>query len=347
MSEKKIRVGIVGATGYTGAELLRILAAHPAVEIACITARTEVGKAVSELYAHLRGVVDLAFVALDDEALLQCDVVFFATPHGVCMAQAQRLIDAGIKIIDFSGDFRLKDTASFERWYGMAHSAPELLKQAVYGLPELQRDKIRHARLIANPGCYPTAVQLGFKPLLAHDLVETYPLIADVKSGVSGAGRAAKVANLFSEMGESFQAYAASGHRHQPEIEQELSKIAEKELAITFVPHLLPMIRGIEATLYAVLKDPHVDLQQLYVDTYANEPFVDVLPAGEHPSTRSVRGSNMVRMAVHRSVDQRMAVITVVEDNLVKGAAGQAVQCMNIVCGLPETLGLQHIALMP
>lgn len=347
MNEKKIKVGIVGATGYTGAELLRILARHPAVEIACITARSEIGQPVSALYAHLRGIVDLAFVGIDDEALLACDVVFFATPHGVCMAEAERLLNAGVKIIDFSGDFRLKQTEVFERWYGMPHTAPELLKQAVYGLPELQREQIRHARLIANPGCYPTAVQLGFKPLLENGLVELYPLIADVKSGVSGAGRAAKVANLFSEMGESFQAYAASGHRHQPEIEQELSKIAGQAVNLTFVPHLVPMIRGIEATLYAVLKNPALDLHALYCEAYADEPFVDVLPLGEHPSTCSVRGSNMVRIGVHRSVDQRMAVISVVEDNLVKGAAGQAVQCMNIVCGLPETMGLEQIALMP
>lgn len=347
MSDKKIAVGIVGATGYTGAELLRILAQHPAVEIACITARSEVGKPVSELYAHLRGVVDLPFVALDDESLLQCDVAFFATPHGVCMEQARRLIDAGIKVIDFSGDFRLKDKAAFAHWYGLDHCAEDLLAEAVYGLPELQRDKIRHARLVANPGCYPTAVQIGFKPLLENGLVELYPLVADVKSGVSGAGRGAKVANLFAEMGESFHAYAASGHRHQPEIEQELTKVAGQAVNITFVPHLVPMIRGIEATLYAVLKDSAVDLHEIYTRTYANEPFVDVLPLGEHPSTRSVRGSNMLRIGVHRSVDKRMAVISVVEDNLVKGAAGQAVQCMNLVCGLPETMGLHHIALMP
>ncbi len=342
-----IRIGIVGATGYTGSELLRLLSAHPQAEIVAVTSRGDAGTLVSEMFAHLRGRVDLPFSTPEAAPLKSCDVVFFATPHGVCMKEAPELLEAGVKVIDLSADFRIKDTAVFEQWYGMAHSAPDLLAEAVYGLPETHREAIRTARLIGNPGCYPTAVQLGFKPLLENGLIETGGLIADVKSGVSGAGRGAKVANLFSEMGESFAAYAASGHRHQPEIEQELSIMAGTALHLTFVPHLLPIIRGIEATLYARLREPGKSIYPAFVEAYQDEPFVDVMPEKSHPQTRSVRGSNMVRIGVHTSSDKSTAIISVVEDNLVKGAAGQAIQCMNLMMGLPETTGLTQIALLP
>ena len=263
------------------------------------------------------------------------------------MREAQALLDAGVRIIDFSGDFRLKNAEVFERWYGMAHTAQELLKEAVYGLPELYREDIKTARLVANPGCYPTAVQLGFKPLLEAGLVRGDQLIADVKSGISGAGRGAKVDNLFAEMEGNFKAYAASGHRHQPEIEQGLAEVAGQTVNCTFVPHLLPMIRGIEATLYAPLADIDADIHACFKAAYADEPFVRVLDSGAHPQTRHVRGTNRVHIAVHRSVDQRTAVISVVEDNLIKGAAGQAVQSMNVMFGCDETAGLLDVAHLP
>ena len=343
-----VRVGIVGATGYTGSELLRLLAIHPGAELTAVTSRRDAGKSVSDLFAHLRGVVDLPFSPPNTAALGNCDILFFATPHGVCMTEAPALLAKGVKIIDLSADFRLRDAAVFERWYGQAHSAPEWLREAVYGLPETHhREAIRNARLLANPGCYPTIVQLGFKPLIEYGLIETRGLIADVKSGLSGAGRDARVANLFSEIDASFKAYGASGHRHQPEIEQELSRMADKALHVTFVPHLVPMIRGIEATLYARLKTPGGDIHRAFHETYRDEPFVDVMAPGAHPETRSVRGSNMVRIGVHRSTDGRTAIVSVVGDNLVKGAAGQAVQCMNLMTAQAETTGLTQIALMP
>lgn len=345
-----VKVGIIGATGYTGSELLRILSRHPQAEISVVTARSEAGKAVSDFFPHLRGAVDFPFTTPDDPALGECDVVFFATPHGVAMQDARALLEKGVKVIDLSADFRIKDTAIFEKWYGIPHTAPDLLAEAVYGLPETHREDIKTARLIGNPGCYPTAVQLGFKPLIDNGLINYSPLIADVKSGVSGAGRGAKVANLYTEMGDSFKAYGASGHRHQPEIEQELSLMASSTLNLTFVPHLVPMIRGIEATLYAPLKNTAIDTADIhaaFVATYKDEYFVDVMNAGAHPDTRSVRGSNTVRIGVHRSVDGTLAIITVVEDNLVKGAAGQAVQCMNLMFGLAENSGLTQLALMP
>ncbi|MBV7434407.1 N-acetyl-gamma-glutamyl-phosphate reductase [Cardiobacteriaceae bacterium TAE3-ERU3] len=342
-----IKVGIVGASGYTGAELLRLISAHPQAEIIGVTSRQYAGQPVSSVFEHLYDVCALEFSAPEQTDLTACDVVFFATPHGVCMREAPALIDAGVRVIDFSGDFRLKDAAVFTQWYGIEHTAQDLLKEAVYGLPELYREEIKSARLIANPGCYPTAVQLGFKPLLEAGLVRGDQLIADVKSGISGAGRGAKVDNLFAEMEGNFKAYAASGHRHQPEIEQGLSDIAGQEVYCTFVPHLLPMIRGIEATLYAPLADVEADIYECFKAAYADEPFVRVLDSGAHPQTRHVRGTNCVQIGVHRSVDQRTAIISVVEDNLIKGAAGQAVQSMNLMFGCDETAGLLEVAHLP
>ncbi|MCL4316347.1 MAG: N-acetyl-gamma-glutamyl-phosphate reductase [Gammaproteobacteria bacterium] len=347
-----IKVGIVGGTGYTGAELLRLLAAHPGVELRIITSRNEAGTAVTDMFPNLRGHVTLKFSAPDEKALAACDVVFFATPNGTAMTQAPALLNAGVRVIDLAADFRLKDARLWQQWYGMFHACPELLKQAVYGLPELNRAAIKNARLIANPGCYPTSVTLGLLPLIEQGLVDEQHLIADAKSGVSGAGRKAETSLLLGEAGENFKAYAVPGHRHLPEICQSLEQAAGKKVALTFVPHLLPMVRGIHATLYAKLKDNSVDLQALYEKRYAAEPFVDVLPPGAHPETKSVRGANVCRIAVHRPPNNSngngdTAVILSVIDNLTKGAAGQAVQNMNIMFGLDECTGLDVIALMP
>ncbi|MFO1430581.1 MAG: N-acetyl-gamma-glutamyl-phosphate reductase [Candidatus Competibacteraceae bacterium] len=342
-----IKAGIVGGTGYTGVELLRLLAGHPQVELTAITSRSEQGVAVSQLFPNLRGRVELAFVVPDETTLRACDVVFFATPNGTAMQMAPALLKAGVKVIDLAADFRLRRAEEWEKWYGMPHACPDLLQEAVYGLPEVNREAIRAARLVANPGCYPTAVQLGFLPLLEADLVDNHHLIADAKSGVSGAGRKAEVGILLCEAGDNFKAYNVPKHRHLPEIRQGLATVARQEIGLTFVPHLTPMIRGIHATLYAVLKDIRVDLQSLFEIRYANESFVDVLPAGSHPETRSVRGANSCRLAVHRPQNGDTVVVLAVIDNLVKGAAGQAVQNMNLMFDLPETAGLETVALLP
>ncbi len=346
-----IKVGIVGGTGYTGVELLRLLAPHPHVKLTAITSRKEDGMPVADMYPSLRGHVSLAFSSPEKAKLTECDVVFFATPHGVAMAQAPELVAAGVKVIDLAADFRLKDTAVFEKWYGMPHSCPDLLKEAVYGLPEVNRDAIKTARIIGLPGCYPTTMQLGFAPLLAHDkpLVNETALIADCKSGASGAGRKAEVSNLLAEASDNFKAYGVKGHRHLPETTQGLQAISGRKVGLTFVPHLVPMIRGIHSTLYATIlpEARTTDFQSLYENHFRHDRFVDVMPHGSHPETRSVRASNMLRIAVHRPDNGDLLVILVVEDNLVKGAAGQGVQCMNIMFGLDEATGLNHVPIMP
>jgi N-acetyl-gamma-glutamyl-phosphate reductase len=346
-----IKIGIVGGTGYTGVELLRILAAHPHAELTAITSRKEDGMPVAEMFPSLRGFVSLTFSAPEKTPLHECDVVFFATPHGVAMAQARELVAAGVKVIDLAADFRLKDTAEFEQWYGMPHSCPDLLAEAVYGLPEINRAAIKSARIIGLPGCYPTSMQLGFAPVLAQkkSLVNESALIADCKSGVSGAGRKAEVHALLAEASDNFKAYGVKGHRHLPETVQGLQAIAGRKIGLTFVPHLVPMIRGIHSTLYATIlpEARDIDFQSLYEDYYRDSIFVDVLPAGSHPETRSVRGSNMLRIAVHRPAGSDQLVILVVEDNLVKGAAGQGVQCMNIMFNLHESTGLRQVPVMP
>ena len=344
-----IKVGIVGGTGYTGVELLRLLAVHPDVVLTAITSRKEDGLPVADMFPSLRGRVDLAFSAPDKVDLSECDVVFFATPHGVAMAQAPALLAAGVKVIDLAADFRLKDQASFEQWYKIPHTCPELLEEAVYGLPELNRDAVTKARLIANPGCYPTTMQLGFYPLLKAGIIDATTLIADAKSGVSGAGRKAEIGTLFSESSDNFKAYGVSGHRHTPETVAQLQRFTEQKVGLIFTPHLVPMIRGMHATLYARLsKDTdNATLQALFEDQYRDSPFVDVMPFGSHPETRSTRGSNMLRLALHRPGNGSTLVILVVQDNLVKGSSGQAVQCMNLMFGLDESAGLQQIALMP
>ncbi len=345
-----IKVGIVGGTGYTGVELLRLLAQHPNVELTAITSRKEAGMPVAEMFPSLRGHVSLAFSTPDEAPLKSCDVVFFATPNGVAMQQTRELLDAGVKVIDLAADFRIQDVAEWSKWYGMEHACPDLVAEAVYGLPEINREKIKGARLIANPGCYPTAVQLGLLPLVEAGVIDTTWMVADCKSGVSGAGRKAEIGALFAEASDSFKAYAVAGHRHLPEIRQGVARMAGREVGLTFVPHLTPLIRGIEATLYARLtKD--VDLQALFEARYANEYFVDVMPAKSHPETRSVRASNLCRIAVHRpqgglAGDNTVVVLSVI-DNLVKGAAGQAVQNMNILFDLPENTALTQVPVMP
>ena len=342
-----IRIGIVGGTGYTGVELLRLLAQHPEAEVRAITSRKDAGTRVAQMFPSLRGHYELAFCEPKDADLRACDVVFFATPHGVAMSQARELVSAGVRIVDLAADFRLADPALFERWYKMAHACPELLEEAVYGIPEINREAIRKARIVANPGCYPTAVQLGFLPLIEQGLVDTRYLIADCKSGVSGAGRKAELALAFAEASDNFAAYALAGHRHLPEIVQGLNRASREPVRLAFTPHLTPIIRGILATLYAPLRNPDADLQSVYEERYAGEPFIDVMPPGSLPDTRSVRASNTLRIAVHRPPDSDLALVIAVEDNLVKGAAGQAIQNMNLMFGLPETTGLGAPPLLP
>ena len=342
-----IKVGIAGGTGYTGVELLRLLSVHPQVTLQVVTSRTDAGTPVSQIYPSLRGFVDLPFTHPDKALLGQCDLVFFATPNGIAMQQARSLLDAGVKVIDLAADFRLNDIATWEKWYGMTHACPDLVAEAVYGLPEVNRAQIKSARLVANPGCYPTAVQLGFIPLLEAGVIDTDSLIADAKSGVSGAGRKGEIGNLFAEAGDNFKAYGVAGHRHLPEIRQGLERASGgKKIGLTFVPHLTPMIRGIHATLYSRLKR-NIDLQSLFEERYANEPFVDVMPSGSQPDTRSVRGSNFCRLAVHQPQGSDTVVVLSVIDNLVKGAAGQALQNMNIMFGVAENTALNNIALLP
>ena len=341
-----IAAGVVGGTGYTGVELLRLLAQHPKVRIRAITSRKEAGLPVADLFPSLRGHVDLPFCDPTQARLDQCDLVFFATPNGIAMEQARGLVQAGVRIIDLAADFRIKDVALWEKWYGMTHACPELVAEAVYGLPEVSRSTIAKARVVANPGCYPTAVQLGFLPLVEAGVIDAAHLIADAKSGVSGAGRKTETHILFAEASDNFKAYGVPGHRHLPEISQGLGVAAGGAVGLTFVPHLVPMIRGIHATLYGrLLKE--VDLQALFEARYVHEPFVDVLPRGSHPETRSVRASNMCRIAVHRPQGGDTVVVLSVIDNLVKGAAGQAVHNMNLMFGLPETLGLTQVPVMP
>ena len=341
-----IKIGIVGGTGYTGVELLRILAQHPQAQLVAITSRKEAGMPVAEMFPSLRGAVDLRFSDPKDAGLAACDLVFFATPNGIAMTQAQALLSGGVKVIDLAADFRIKDIAVWEKWYGMTHACPELVEEAVYGLPEANRDAIKGARIVANPGCYPTATQLGFLPLIEAGAVDDQHLVADTKSGVSGAGRKAETHILFAEASDNFKAYGVAGHRHLPEVRQGLARAAGHEVGLTFVPHLAPMIRGIHATLYGRLTKA-VDLQALFEKSYADEPFVDVLPAGSQPDTRSVRASNHCRIAVHRPQGGDMVVVLSVIDNLVKGAAGQAIQNMNLMFGLPETTGLMQVPVLP
>ena len=341
-----IKVGIVGGTGYTGVELMRLLALHPQVKLEVITSRSETGRAVADLFPNLRGVVDLNFSEPSMDSYRHCDLVFFATPNTTAMLQAVEMLDAGIKLIDLAADFRIKHIPTWEQWYGATHACPELVEEAVYGLPELNREAIRNARLVANPGCYPTAVILALMPLLANGLIEPGSIIADCKSGTSGAGRSANLGSAFCEVTESVKAYAVSGHRHLPEIREILQGL-DSAADLVFTPHLMPIIRGIHATVYADARGPADEVQALFEDYYRQEPFVDVMPMGSHPETRSVRGANTCRIAVHYLQAANKYVVLSVEDNLVKGAAGQAVQNLNLMFGLDETTGLEAPGMMP
>lgn len=346
-----IKIGIVGGTGYTGAELARLISTHPQAQIHCITSRSEQGKTLSDLYPHLGTVGNIVFCHPDDAPLMDCDVVFFATPHGIAMTDAKALLKAGVKVIDLSADFRIKDPSVFADHYAMEHTATDVLQQAVYGLCELNRDAIAKANIVANPGCYPTSVQLGLYPLVRKGMIRTDDIIADCKSGISGAGRSGNIALLYGENAENFKPYGVGGHRHQPEIEQEIATMTQTsspqgqqatDVHVQFTPHLVPMTRGIQSTLYTTLNQADdftsESLTHLFMETYANEPFVKILPAGSHPETRHVAGTNMVHIAVHKRANR--AIVLVTEDNLVKGASGQAIQNMNIMFGLKETLGL-------
>ncbi|NOQ69352.1 MAG: N-acetyl-gamma-glutamyl-phosphate reductase [Gammaproteobacteria bacterium] len=344
-----LAVGVVGGTGYTGVELLRLLVAHPQVNLKYVTSRSESGSKVADMFPNLRGFTDICFSEPAIETLAECEVVFFATPNGTAMKMVPELIEKGVRVIDLAADFRLQDADVWKQWYGMDHACVEVLAEAVYGLPEINRSLIKSARVVANPGCYPTAVTLGFLPLVENGLIDDQRLIADAKSGVSGAGRGASVATLQAESAENFKPYAVNGHRHLPEIKQTLASLVSHEVGLTFVPHLVPMIRGIEASLYATMKSDVAieDLHKLYMDRYANEPFVDVLPEGTMPETRSVKGANNCRISVFIPQQSDTVVVSSVIDNLVKGAAGQAMQNMNIMFELDETLGLNQIALLP
>ena len=346
-----IRGGIVGATGYTGIELLRLLAQRRDVSLSVVTSRELAGKSVDKYFPNLRGRTDLEFSSPENNQLQQCDVVFFATPHAVAMHSVQPLLDAGVKVIDLSADFRIQDVALWEQWYNIKHACPELIPHAVYGLPEVNREQIKTANFIAVPGCYPTAIQLGFLPLLENDLVDSSRLIADAKSGVSGAGRKAVEDYLLCEATESIKAYGVTAHRHQPEICQGLHRATGVEIGLTLIPHLAPMVRGILATLYAPVKNERnvtqEQLQSIFEDRYASAPFVEVLSAGEFPATRNVKGSNRCEISVTYRDDTDTVVGLSAEDNLVKGASGQAIQNMNVMFGLEETAGLEGIALLP
>ncbi|MDY6535423.1 N-acetyl-gamma-glutamyl-phosphate reductase [Acinetobacter faecalis] len=348
-----ISVGIVGGTGYTGVELLRLLLRHPNVQVAVLTSRTEAGRRVDDMFPSLRGQTDLKYSDLDIQELKKCDVVFFATPHGVAMKHVEELVAANTKVVDLAADFRLQDLAQFEKWYGLEHACPDVLKASAYGLSELNREKIKQANVIGNPGCYPTTVQLGLAPVLkaAEALVKPESIIIDAKSGVSGAGRKASLGMIYSENADNFKAYGVAGHRHHPEIVEALENISGQKGVfdqILFVPHLVPMIRGMFSTIYIDLTEAGqtADLQSLYEQFYANEQFVDVMPAGSSPETRSVRGANQLRIALYKPQPQKL-VILVVQDNLVKGAAGQAVQNMNLMFNFAENAGLDVIGLLP
>jgi N-acetyl-gamma-glutamyl-phosphate reductase len=345
-----LKVAIVGASGYTGVELLRILHSHPEVAVTCVTSEQSAGRPVSDVFPTLRGRIDIPLENLEPISIAEkVDFVFTALPHKAAMEVVPTFLKMGKNVVDLSADYRLHDAAVYERWYDK-HLNPDVLKEAVYGIPELRRAQIGEASLVANPGCYPTSVILGLAPLLKGKVVDPKSIIIDAKSGVSGAGRGAKVDGLYCEVNEGFRAYGVGGtHRHIPEIEQELSLLAGKELVVSFTPHLVPMDRGILSTIYTnpLGKVTAADLITLYEAFYDGEPFVRVLPEGIFPSTAYVRGSNFCDIGI--AVDERTGRVIIVSaiDNLVKGASGQAVQNMNLMCGLPETLGLDFLPIFP
>jgi N-acetyl-gamma-glutamyl-phosphate reductase len=342
-----IKVGIIGGTGYTGVELLRLLHSHPQAQVVAISSRSEAGQRVGEFFPSLAGQTDLLFSKPDDAILNTCDVVFFATPHGVAMESAAGFIDKGIKVIDLGPDFRLRDKDEYAQWYGLENFQADLLASSVYGLCEINREKIKEAQLIGNPGCFPTTVLLALKPLIEQNLIDLSSIIVDAKTGVSGAGRGANQAMLLCEASESVKAYGVSGHRHYPEIKQELSLLSGgKPIGLTFIPHLVPMIRGMESTIYVDLLEADVDVQSILEAAYKDEYFVTVLGAGITPETRNVKSSNFCQIAAQKAVGGKL-IITSVIDNLIKGASGQAIQNMNILFDMDESLGLENIGLLP
>ncbi|MFN4180365.1 MAG: N-acetyl-gamma-glutamyl-phosphate reductase [Armatimonadota bacterium] len=351
MERKKIKVAIVGATGYTGGELVRLLLQNPCAElVALLRLSSEESLPLHAAHPHLRGLTKLECVPYDESLLDGVDATFLAVPNGVAMELAPKLLEKGIKVIDLSADFRFRDTETYERWYRKTHIAKELLPEAIYGIPELHREKIRHARLVANPGCYPISALIALAPLLRRRLVQLDSIVIDSKSGVSGAGRSRlEVGYLFTELDEDFRAYGVANHRHTPEMEQEFAVLAGEPVHITFTPHLVPMVRGIFTTAYAKLVEPlsTSDVHAFYAEDYSNEPFVRVMNIGELPRVKAVVGSNFCDVAV--IVDertQRVIALSVI-DNLVKGASGNAVQCFNLMFGLDERTGLWQAGLAP
>lgn len=345
-----MKIGIYGASGYTGQELLRLLLRHPQAKVVFATSRRFAGKPVFEAHPSLINLTDLKFQdAPAEEVATAADVIFLALPHGTSMEVAPIFYQAGCKVIDLSADFRLADLATYEQWYGR-HKAPEAIPHAVYGIPELWRDQIKEARFIANPGCYPTSVILGLAPLLGTDWIDRSSIVIDAKSGTSGAGREPQLGSLFCEVDEGFKAYKIGGlHRHIPEMEQALSKLAGEQITISFTPHLLPVSRGILSTIYVNLaRSLKVDdLLDAYGQFYRNEAFVRVYPKGMSPNLLCIRGTNYCDIGLAVDVRTNRAIIVSVIDNLVKGAAGQAIQNMNLICGLPEATGLDMVPLFP
>jgi N-acetyl-gamma-glutamyl-phosphate reductase len=338
----KKKVAIVGATGYSGIELIALLANHPKVSIRTITSNSHQGERISDIYPGLRNVLDIKLVATKMSNIKECDIVFFATPNGIASKYAVELLNTNKKIIDLAADFRLNDIKQWDKHYNIKHPCPKLLEKAIYGLPELNREKIKKTNLLANPGCYPTATLLAIAPLLIENAIKTDDIVVDAKSGISGAGRGFALNKLFCETSENLAAYKIAGHRHLPEIQQEMVKLnSHNRLSLTFVPHLIPMKRGILVTIYAKLKQKKqkIDLQKLYETRYNGEFFVDIMPQGIYPQTKSVTNSNICRISINK-ISARKIVIVAVIDNLIKGAAGQAIQNMNIMCGFDEKLSL-------
>lgn len=345
-----IKVGIVGATGYTGAELVRILSRHQGVELVALTSRSYAGQPYYQAYPHLYQYTDLVCSELDISQLAkETDVVFTALPHGHSMDIAVAMLRNGKKVVDLGADFRLDDHTKYQQWYNVEHTAPELLQQGVYGLTEINRANIAQSDLVANPGCYPTTAILGLAPLLKHHLIDHQNIIIDSKSGVSGAGRSLSLKAHYCEANDNLQAYGVTTHRHTPEIEQELSKLAAGEVVVNFTPHLIPMTRGMLSTIYVNLQQEMTteQLQQLYKEFYHDDYFVRLLPAGMLPQTKGVAGSNFCDLALVPDQRTGRLIILVAIDNLVKGAAGQAVQNMNVMFGLDEKTGLDMPALYP
>lgn len=350
MKNDGLKIAIVGSSGYTGGELYRILLHHPGVTVTTVTSEKSAGKPLTDIFPHLYGLTDLVCESLEPEAVAKkADFVFLALPHVTAQAAAYRFHKLGVKVVDLSADYRLADPAVYEKWYEHGHQYPDLLKSAAYGLPELHREKIKKASLTANPGCYPTAAILGLAPAIAKKMIDASTIVVDSKSGVSGAGRSVSLAHHYPEVNEGFMAYKVGTHRHTPEIEQEVSLVAGATVTLSFTPHLVPMNRGILSTIYAKLTSSidTVRLHAAYHMFYEKEPFVRVLPPGQFPNVRNVRGSNFCDIGVYADDRTGRAIIVTVIDNLVKGASGQAVQNMNLMMGFAETTGLKFAGLFP